>query len=518
MYKLSFIIFVLSIFSYQAYAQSTSRADQSLLIGRTGIAGSARIQAIGGGATALGGDISSAMLNPAGLGFYNRSSVAITPSFVYNSTDVSFLGNNASGFQNDFNIANFGIVFRSNTDNTIPRDWKGGAFAITFNRLNTYDANYSYSGINEISIINNFVGATNGRNPLDLNADISRNLIDVPQAAFTNNLIFAGGGDNPDYFAAIPETDVTADQIGDIEERGQQTQWNIAYGGNFKDKLYIGANIGLRTLSYRKSRTHDEIYQGQTGDPFSPVPSDDALTVELVDFVYFEDNLEISGEGINANLGLIYRPIDQLTVGLSYQTPTIFSLDYQESFILESAVLGIQKPDSSFNREVITPSSLFQYNMGLRTPSRLSAGATYFFQKYGFLTANVDYLNYANSAFSSRELSSNEVNDGNNGIENDLASAININVGGEARYDVFRFRLGYAYQSDPTNYGEGSIDRGIQTFSTGVGINSPKFFADLTVSNTRYTSDFEPYFSQASFYTPREVSTVRGMLTLGFNF
>lgn len=515
MYKLSFIIFILSIFSYQAYAQSTSRADQSLLIGRTGIAGSARIQAIGGGATALGGDISSAMLNPAGLGFYNRSSVAITPSFMYNSSDVSFLGNNASGFQNDFNIANFGIVFRSNTDNTIPRDWKGGAFAITFNRLNTYDANYSYSGINQSSIIDNFVGATNGINPSDLNADIADNFIDVPQAAFTNNLIFAGFGDNPNYFAAIPEG-VTADQIGDIEERGQQTQWNIAYGGNFKDKLYIGASIGFRTLSYRKSRTHDEIYQGQTGEPFPPVSDDDALTVELVDYVYFEDNLEISGGGINANLGLIYRPIDQLTVGLSYQTPTLFSLDYRENFTLESAVLGIQIADSSFNREAITPSSLFEYSMGLRTPSRLSAGATYFFQKYGFLTANIDYLNYANSAFSSRDLPSNDINDDNIGIENDLTSAININVGGEARYDMFRFRLGYAYQSDPTNYGEGSIDRAIQTFSTGVGISSPKFFADLTVANSHYNADFVPYFGDP--YVAREVSTVRGMLTLGFNF
>ena len=515
MYKLSFIIFALSIFSYQAYAQSTSRADQSLLIGRTGAAGSARIQAIGGGATALGGDISSAMLNPAGLGFYNRSSVAITPSFVYNSTDVSFLGNNASDFENDFNITNFGIVFRSNTDNTIPRDWKGGAFAITFNRLNTYDASYNYSGINQFSILDNFVGFANGANP--------DNLDPVPRAAYEGYLINPGLNDQSEYFPSLPiEFDeITANQIGTIEERGQQGQWNIAYGGNFKDKIYIGANIGFRTFDYQRVRTHDEIYDGQTGEPFTPVPGDDSLTIDLVDYVYFEDNFEISGGGINANLGLIYRPIDQLTVGLSYQTPTIFSLNYRENFVLESSVLGIQLGDSLFDSNSQSEAPLFEYNMTLRTPSRLSAGVTYFFQKYGFVTANVDYLNYSNSRFSSSDLSSNEVSFDNNEINDVLTSAININVGGEARYDMFRFRLGYAYQSDPTDYQDEAVeDRAIQTFSAGVGISSPKFYADLTVANTRYNSDFEPYFAQGVYedYTPKEISTVRGMFTLGFNF
>ena len=43
--------------------------------------GTARIRAMGGAATSLGGDLSSAYLNPAGLGFYNRSDFSITPVF-----------------------------------------------------------------------------------------------------------------------------------------------------------------------------------------------------------------------------------------------------------------------------------------------------------------------------------------------------------------------------------------------------------------------------------------------------
>ena len=114
--------------------------------------------------------------------------------------------------------------------------------------------------------------------------------------------------------------------------------------------------------------------------------------------------LRYPGGGINANLGLIYRPIDQLTVGVSYQTPTIFlSKITGKIFVLESSVLGIQSGDSLFDSNSQSEAPLFEYNMTLKTPSRLSAGATYFFQKYGFVTANVDYLNYSNSRFSSSD-------------------------------------------------------------------------------------------------------------------
>lgn len=495
------------------YAQSSSRIDQSLLIGRNGIVGSARIQAIGGGGASLGGDISAALFNPAGLGFYNRSSVAFTPSYETLNTQASFLGNSSEGAENNFHVNSFGVVFHNRARNADTRDWQGGSFSVSFHRLNTYDASYGYAGTNQFSIIDGFVGAAQGISPTDLNNDLDQNYVDIPQAAFDNNLI------NPDiennYYPSLPieQDNVTASQEGSIEERGQQTQWNIAYGGNFKDKLYIGASIGLRGFSYRRLRVHDEIYNGQDDAPFAPVPGNDEFTIDFVDYVYFEDDFRISGIGINASLGIIYRPITELTLGLSYQTPTVFGLEYQEDFVLQSNVVGVQLADTLIgNEELVNESTLFRYNMSLNTPGRLSFGATYFFEKYGFLTANIDYLNYGNSTFDSDDVSVD-----NRDIETFLTPAINANVGGEFRYDVFRFRLGYAYQSDPTDYEEETVDdRSLQAFSAGVGIRLPNFFTDLSVINTRYESDFVPYFSES--YTPKETNVVRGMLTLGFNF
>ncbi|MFW5726788.1 MAG: hypothetical protein ACOCW4_02880, partial [bacterium] len=80
-------------------------AQDALIISRNGPTGTARFLGIGGAGVSLGGDVSSAYLNPAGLGFYNRSSVVLTPSFEYVTTDGNFLGNNTEAYNTNFGVA-----------------------------------------------------------------------------------------------------------------------------------------------------------------------------------------------------------------------------------------------------------------------------------------------------------------------------------------------------------------------------------------------------------------------------
>ena len=63
--------------------------EQALLFSRQNPGGGARVQALGGAQVALGGDFSTALSNPAGLGFYNRNEFSITPGF----TAVNASGN-----------------------------------------------------------------------------------------------------------------------------------------------------------------------------------------------------------------------------------------------------------------------------------------------------------------------------------------------------------------------------------------------------------------------------------------
>jgi len=110
----------------------------------------------------------------------------------------------------------------------------------------------------------------------------------------------------------------------------------------------------------------------------------------------------------------------------------------------------------------------------------------------------------------------------NEDIDEILEPVINYKIGGEFRYDIFRLRGGYAMYADPTQYTNDGLDRDRMVISGGIGVNTPKFFADLGVINTRYQTDIFPY-QGATFFPIEDIpevdnSIVNIMLTVGINF
>lgn len=518
---------ILSLFMMPAlYAQV---AEDALLISRSMPTGSARFQGLGGAGVALGGDVSSAFLNPAGLGFYNRSQAVITPKFLNANSDISFLNSQSSTFDTDFSIGNFGVVINNTKDDIVPADYRGGSFAITYNQTNNYSFNYDYGqGENTFSILDEFALQSEGIPGNELNQNVANdNFIGYPEAAFDQYLI----SPNPsgvEYVASIP-IGTTSLQQGSVEENGRQSQWNFAYGGNYKDKVYFGASVGFKSFSYEKitrfseqPRYTDQYVQDvQDGFPYFPV--DDQLSINYVRSVSLDEFLFINGNGINASLGLIYRPVNELTLGFSYVTPTFYGLTEEYFFDLQSEVEGIQETDDSEPFD-ITGADMVEGNRNfadytLSSPSRISGGFAYFFEKYGFITADVEYVNYASNAFNSNDFNTGSINED---IDEILEPVINYKIGGEFRYNIFRLRGGYAMYTDPTQYNNDGLDRDRTVISGGVGINTPKFFADLAVVNTRYQSDFFPY-QGASFFPVEDIPNVENsitniMLTVGLNF
>ena len=513
-----------TLFGAVTYAQI---AEDALLISRTNPVGTARILGLGGGGVALGGDASSAFINPAGLGFYNRSQLVLTPTFQNARTNSRFLGTNSETFDNDFNVSNFGIIINNTKDDIIPADYRGGSFAITYNQTNSYNVSYSFQGENPFSILDEFALQANGVNVSEIEDNMDDEFYPFyPDAAYRNYLINAFP-DDPDAYAASIPLGTNAIQEGLLEERGRQSEWDFSYGGNYKDKVYFGASIGFRNFTYERTNRfienyiYTEEYEADVAEGFPFFPVDDQLSIDFVDNVRLDESLRIDGSGINATLGLIYRPVNELTLGFSYKTPTFYSITEEYFFNLESLVLGIQESDDTEpfdedNRVLGTP-NYSEYT--LSTPSKVSGGFAYFFEKYGFITADVEYVNYAANRFSSNEFNTGDVN---TEIDNVMESVINYKVGGEFRYDIFRLRAGYAMYADPTQYVDDNLDRDRQVLSGGVGISTPKFFADLAVVNTQYATDYFPY--QGSSYFPIEdipqsdnkITNV--VLSVGFNF
>src|SRR5688500_20379316 len=99
MKKLVFIVTLMSIGSL-TYAQDF--VDNALLFSRSRQNGSARIQALGGTQVSLGGDYSSALSNPAGLGMYNRSEFTFSPGVTTNKFSSTYLVENTDASKSAF--------------------------------------------------------------------------------------------------------------------------------------------------------------------------------------------------------------------------------------------------------------------------------------------------------------------------------------------------------------------------------------------------------------------------------
>ncbi len=54
--------------------------------------GTARQQAVGGAMTSLGGDLSAAFVNPAGLGFYKTGDFVLTPGYAFGNNKSTYYG------------------------------------------------------------------------------------------------------------------------------------------------------------------------------------------------------------------------------------------------------------------------------------------------------------------------------------------------------------------------------------------------------------------------------------------
>lgn len=507
--------------SFSGWAQGF--VENALLFSRTKPGGSARIQAMGGAQIALGGDFSSALSNPAGLGMYNRSEITFSPALNTYSTDSEHLGTNSSDSKNVFNIPGFSVVFR------IPKDkngFFGGSFGIGMTRINDFNKTFKYSGTDDVSsIVDYFKERATGYtidelpNPYEDTPLLS---FDVPEGlAYLTYLITpfneAPGNTTPslpdDYINYFSDLDTlwnngmeeirTLKRSQNVNIKGAQYQWSLAYGGNFMDKLFFGASLGITTLRY----THTSSYK-ESDYSFSQTPGYDPLNnLDL------HEEVVIDGTGVNLTAGLIYRPIDLMQIGVSIVTPTIYNLSDSYGARLKadwSASTGYGDQDEA-SEPIIS-----DYNF--TTPFKFSSGVTFFLGKSGLVTGDVEFINYNQAKYESNT-EGVSFNPENEDIKFYYTNVVNYRIGAEFRYEIFRFRGGYSLQNNP--YKETfDVDDKITTVSAGTGIRLSKFYVDATWLMSKSNGSYSPYVFQNGTgpvaTLENKMSSV--MLTFGFNF
>ncbi|MCO6477571.1 MAG: hypothetical protein J5I94_13150 [Phaeodactylibacter sp.] len=457
------------------------------------VGGTARSIGSGGALGALGADFSVLSTNPAGMGWYRRGEFVLSPTF-YNARTTSTLTNDPDGFatkesRNNFNFNALGVVVAGN-----PRspDWPTFNFGIGINRLANFHQEFIYEGVSEGSIILAHQEQANGPNGIsDFESGVSidaQALYDLePQDGFYES-----------DMELAPEAPIFRRQ--DVISRGSINELVFSFAGNYKERILLGATIGVPFLRYEEDKTYREEDQG-AGDGDVP----------LFDDLEYTEELNTTGTGINLKVGMIFRAHQALRLGLAVHTPTAFRM---EDAFRTSMAYNFTYPDGEVvNGFAESPDGLFEYR--LRTPWRVIGSGGLIVKKNGFLSAEVEYVNYGNNEFRYDGFIDAE-RDVNNSIANDFEPAMNIRLGGEIAYEIFRFRAGLGIQQSPF----ANDDTTNKTYSAGFGIREKNFSLDFAYRLRQNEELFIPY---QAFESPEQLVINEGSFntfafTLGFRF
>lgn len=470
--------------SNSAFAQYASDAFRYSEVNQTG---SARFQALGGNHTALGGDASSINGNPAGLGFYSRSEFSVSPMFTGINTKTNYIGTNTTDNKGVVSLNQASLVITSQP--SFQRKWKRSSIGLSYSRQQSFQNKFSYNGLNNRSayadkVLNNVNNNNTTVSALEADYESSSNLAYSEAAAYYQLFLI-----NPTTASGAPyfrdDANSPTQQYGQFESKGGQTQFNIAYAGNYDDKLYVGGSIGITRTKYDYSHVLSETYT--SGQVFRGADQ--------------SENLSVAGSGVNATFGVIYRLSQTFQLGGALTSPTFTAIketfnqntyaDYIEGAIRDDAgndvgpnVLSIDQAPNDFEYSIISP-------------FRGSVGATVFAGTRGFVTGSLEYVGYGGMRVRTKYLTSSDNADFKESykreIQDTYKGAVNVRLGGEYRAGLLRGRVGMAYLSDPYKISSDDINRAKLLFSAGLGVRNDRFFADVSGTFNAFKSVYTPY-------------------------
>ncbi len=478
-----------------AIATQAQNVEDVVRFSRQSNPGTARSAAMGGAFTALGGDISAITNNPAGIGVFRKSEVSFTPLLNFAKTEASGEKMNKTAFQ----LGGLGGVLSLYSS---AFNWKGLNIGFYYTNLNNFNRN-------------------------------TRQIVPVSNNSFTDMLALSAGDMDPDnldgyttglaydaylinrdpktgYYYSILGADEDVSQVKDIEEKGYQGEYTLAFGTNFLDKLYIGASIGIQSIYYKMTSQFQE--------------APDVNSPSGLDYYNFLEYKKMNGVGTNIKLGIIYRPIPELRIGAAIHSPTWYSMNYTMSTAMDSYFITPPKGEEAYN--FWTPSYEMNIDFDMRTPWRASVGLATVLGQKSIISADYEFIKYTNAHLEN-------ASDGysyrgeNDAIQLYLRPTHNFRTGAEFRANsIVSLRGGYSFWDSPYYEADKSYNR-IQSWSTGIGLNFGAFYCDAafvhrwTKNETVFYSYYDaedPSLDIVSQPTQNKLKTNEARITFGIRF
>ena len=472
MKKILLILLLAYSLSPIAYSQDVQRfAERSTI-------GTARYVGMGGAMTAIGGDPSAAMVNPAGLGLYRRSEISVSIDETIDNTQQ--VGSNDTYQRTRFAAPQISAIWAWGNSQK-QRGLVYNNFMFSLNRLANFNRDIVVKGAG-MGMVPTICNITNDEGGVSEEFLVNKPWDDV-EIGWLSILGYEAYLIDPiENNKWKPAVDFTDGSLS-ISETGTSDQYTISWAGNISNQWYIGIGLNIPTINYTK---HTSLREEN---------KQNSSSAEL------KSMFHVSGVGVSGSFGLIYRPIQALRIGASLQTPTILSLSRQSTGDMYSTIAG-QK------YEVLTPESGVM-DIDIASPLRTSVSVAGQMGKIGLIAVQYDYAH-----------------------SNEMEDIHTLRMGAEAQVTRGLFlNAGYVYESsfmkeDPKwllGYNEIRTDMdyrytaATQYASAGIGYRS-----DVVVAQLAYQYGWQTIHQYASeeqalpFYV--DTHTHRIVATLAWRF
>lgn len=510
MKKLFLFIFSISAV-FSAHSQDLTDAVR---YGTEGISGSARFSAMSGAFGALGGDLSAIRINPAGSAVFLGSTSTISLGVSNNDNSSRFMNGLVESSESEFDLNQAGAVFVFFNPDT-SSGFQKFTLGIEYDQIANYDNSFSAIGNNTNSIDAYFLNRANGV-PLDLftprsgeslpdlygylgTADFSEmgfGNTDLQNAylgyeTFIFDAVDGNDLDNTAYVSNIAGNDFY--QEYSQLSTGSNGRITFNFGTQFKDNLYLGFNLNAHYINYERTT----VFYEENQNPGSEINE-----------IYFENSLAVYGSGISVQLGGIYKFNDMFRMGLSYTSPTWYT-------IAEETLQYLETYSNQFGPAIADPRVLNVYpEYRFRTPGKYTGSLAVVFGTKGLLSLDYSYTDYSNTKFSSE--TGNYFSGLNTAIENNLQGVSSLRLGGEYRIVNWSLRGGYHFQGSP--YQDEEIMGNLNGFSAGFGYDFGNI--ELDFAYTRSERDFNRELYQTGLSQRALVENTHSnyILSLTFGF
>lgn len=439
--------------------------------------GTSRFNSMGGAFGALGGDLSSISINPAGSSVFLDSEFGITLN--YKNKEIK------NTFSNSLSLSKDDLLSFNNIGLVLVYDNRKSKFSFGYNmnRLTDYNSSFTFNGKNDKGIDKYFLYYADGIPNSELSVveggsiqSIYKKLGDL--YGYGNQQAFLGyqgylineSEDQTNNFISN-STYSSVNQLFSIDRRGDHLIHSLNFSSGYNDKLYLGVNFNFHSLEFEEYKFFKESGYSDNSS---------------VKRVQFEENLLSFGEGLSIQFGSILK-LKNLRIGLAYSSPTYLKIGEETSQYIESDIVE----DDNLKKITVDPNTINvfeEYN--LRLPSKSMFSLAYIFGSRGLISFDYEFTKYNNSEFDDSNGRDAYLRSLNNSIKNNFNGlSKSIRLGGEYRIRNYTLRSGYFFYEGPDSLS----DNQISGLSAGLGINYGYIDIDLSLTKSNSYIDNRLY-------------------------